>query len=327
MEDNWGRRNEIVKLDEATLRQMLKPVTGEREIASFELLTTGKANTSYKVQLDGLAEPLLLRLHIRDQLSCQKEFNIFQALHTKVPMAEILYFEPSPTEFGFPYSINKWVEGQLLDHVFSSQDIAAVSQVAYKVGATLAAIGTYRFSQPGLLDHNLEISLPFSSTAESWASFIRRSLSDGHTGRHLWQGWSERLEQLITENNTYLNQLPDSSSLIHADFKGLNILVHRAKTDWRVAAVLDWEFAYAGSPLSDVGTIMRHQNRFNPAFKLPFINGFAGQGGQLPEDWEKAARLLDLLNLCDFLNQPEPDATLRLEVTRLIIETIKIYDN
>lgn len=324
MEDNWGRKSEVIKLDEATLRQMLKPVVSGRKVASFELLTTGKANTSYKVQLDGLAEPLLVRLHIRDQLSCQKEYNIFQALHSRVPMAEILYFEPSPANFGFPYSIIKWVEGQLLDHVFSSQDTAAVEQVAHSVGATLAAIGAYHFSQPGLIDHNLAISLPFSSTADSWAGFIRQCL-EGCTGQHLGESWSERLGHLVTETSPLLNQLPDTTSLVHADFKGPNILVHQAKEGWQVAAVLDWEFAYAGSPLSDVGTIMRHQNGFNPAFKQPFIDGFAGQGGKLPADWEKAARLLDLLNLCDFLNRPEPDTTMRLDVTRLITETIETY--
>lgn len=324
MEDNWGRRSAAVTLEENTLRQMLAPVSRKAKIAGFELLTAGKANTSYKVYLDGQIEPVLLRLHVRDSLGGVKEFNIFKTLRQRIPLAEILYFEPSPDLYGFSYSLVKWVEGDHLDRVFSSRDSDGVGRLAYEVGKTLAAIGETRFASPGLLDANLEISLPFATTAESWGGFIRRCL-EGHTARHLGQTYTERLTRLVEKNTAYLAKLPDDGKLVHADFKGPNILVYQAEDGWRVAAVLDWEFAYAGSPMSDVGTILRHQARFNPAFKQPFIDGFAANGGNLPLDWEKAARLLDLLNLCDFLNQPEPDATLQHEVSGLIRTTIETY--
>ena len=325
MEENWGRKDAAVTPDEVTLQEILKPVVGNRKAIRFDLLASGKANTSYKVRLAGQVEPLLLKLHIRDHESCRKEFNLYQKLHDLLPMAEILYFEPSPAAFGFPYSLIRWVEGQHLDHVLAGEDENAVIQTARDLGKVLAAIGDYLFEQPGLLDPDLNVTIPFSSTADSWASFIQRCLEEGQTGHHLGKLWAERLARLVTNNTAFIAGLTETNALVHGDFKGPNILIFSTEAGWKVAAVLDWEFAYAGSPLSDLGTVIRHQARFNPAFKKPFVEGFEQGGKKLPGEWEKAARLLDLLNLADFLNRPAPDPTLREEVTRLITGTVKTY--
>lgn len=325
MEENWGRRNEVKVLDQATLQEILKPVAGKRKVTGWELLTSGKANTSYRVILAGQLEPVLLKLHIRDHASCRKEYNLYQKLHDRVPLAEILYFESSPAAFGFPYSLIRWVEGRHLDRVLAGQDDIAVEQVAFEVGQTLARLGEYPFEQPGLLDADLNVAIPFDSTALSWSSFIlQRCLVGDAVGRHLGKAWATRLARLVEDNTSFVAGLTGRSVLVHGDFKGPNILVRETGTG-RVAAVLDWEFAYAGSPLSDVGQVLRHQACFNPVFKPAFAAGYEQYGPKLPDEWEKAARLLDLLNLCDFLNRPDPDPTLKEEVVRLITGTIAAY--
>jgi len=323
MEDNWDRRSELVKLDLGTINEMLRSVLGRHKVVAATILASGHVNTNYKLQVEDSEEALVLRVHTRDQHSCQKEFSLFKAVGEIVPMAEILYIEPTPSNFGFAYSVLKWVDGVLLDSVITSEDSSLVSQVARDIGGKLAAIGSYRFAQPGLLDQNLELEVPFTTTAESWLSFIQRCLFEGHASQQLGEEWTAQLWQYVNENVSQLAALTQESLLVHGDFKGSNILVREEVEGWRVAAVLDWEFAYAGSFLSDIGTLLRYNRRFNPVFESSFIAGFEQQGGKLPNEWKRTAGLLDLLNLCDFLNRPHGNEVMRQEVTQLIINTLK----
>lgn len=325
MEENLDRRSEIVELQVATINEMLKPLLVGRKVIAAEVLTAGRANTNYKLCLSGASEPLVLRLYVRDPNVCLKEYNLFKALHNIVPMAEVLYVEFDPARFGFAYSVLRWVEGVHLDKVITITDDNAASQLGQELGSILAAIGSYHFGQPGLFGQSLTITYPFTSTVNSWFSFIKRCLSEGHTGTQLGPIWSQKLEQFVDDNVGYLADLPEDNCLLHADFRETNIMVRQVEDEWKVAAVLDWEFAYSGSPLADMGPLLRYDTRYNPAFEKHFTQGFTGNGGKLPDDWKRKVRLLDLLNLCDLLNRPQISLTMRDEVSQLIIDTITKY--
>ena len=49
----------------------------------------------------------------------------------------------------------------------------------------------------------------------------------------------------------------------------------------------------------------------SPIFESEFIHGYREQGGILPPEWKKLAKLVDLLSLCEFLNAPTPRNALR----------------
>lgn len=323
MEENWDRRSEVVRLELAKINEMVRPGLAGRKVVGAEVIASGHANTNYKLALEGSDEALVLRLYTRQENACLKEFNLFKALRDRVPMAEMVFVEPELSEFGFPYSVLKWVDGVLLDAVVGGKDEKIVGEVGRDIGRKLAAIGTYHFEQPGLIGQNLEMEVPFSSTADSWRSFIRRCLFEGEAGRHLGAVWTERLWQFVEEKVGLVEDLTRVNSLVHADFKGSNILVREEAGEWGVAAVLDWEFAYAGSFLSDIGTLLRYRKQFNPAFAPNFRAGFEEQGGKLPEEWPRAAGWLDLLNLCDFLNRPRLNELMKQEVIQLIVDTLE----
>ena len=322
MEETWGRRSEIVRLDEATITEMIKPALAGKKLATAEILSSGHANTNYKLRFVDTDEMFVLKLYTRDYMACQKDISIFEALKNLVPLAQLVYAEPSSDYFSFPYSLVQWVDGRLLDDELAGQDGVKVAEFAYDIGATLAVIGSYRLAGPGLLDQNLEIVLPFTSVSQSWYSFLQNCLFEGHAGRQLGNDLTEQLWQFVKQNVAHLNALPVENALIHADFKGANILVGQKAAKWQVRAVLDWEFAYAGTPLSDVGTLLRHSARFNPAFEPNFVKGFVEQGGKLPDNWRLISRSLDLLNLCDLLNRPQLDETMKAEVRQLVVSTI-----
>jgi hypothetical protein len=95
----------------------------------------------------------------------------------------------------------------------------------------------------------------------------------------------------------------------------------QANDSWRVAALMEWEFAWSGPPLYDLGVMWRDSHRLPRAFGERLMEEFAQHGGELPAQWLLIARLLDLINLCDFLARSDADAR-TVEDARALIEWI-----
>jgi fructokinase len=70
-----------------------------------------------------------------------------------------------------------------------------------------------------------------------------------------------------------------------------------------MAAVLDWEFAFAGPPWADAGNMAR----FGAGYPPGFLGGFtAGFGDPAAGEWQYAARVLDMFALSDLVTaRPE----------------------
>jgi hypothetical protein len=71
-----------------------------------------------------------------------------------------------------------------------------------------------------------------------------------------------------------------------------------------VSGVLDWEFAHSGSPLADLGHLLRPPAGALPGFEQGLLDGYTGAGGSLPAAWRPIARLLDLVAFVEFLSRP-----------------------
>jgi aminoglycoside phosphotransferase (APT) family kinase protein len=89
-----------------------------------------------------------------------------------------------------------------------------------------------------------------------------------------------------------------------------------------VAAVLDWEFAFAGPPLVDLAVFLRHRETLPAAYTAGVLAGYAAAGGSVPADWAVQTRLLDLLNLCSMLAQPGGGAARSRDLGALVGATL-----
>jgi aminoglycoside phosphotransferase (APT) family kinase protein len=100
-----------------------------------------------------------------------------------------------------------------------------------------------------------------------------------------------RVLAFIDENERLLDDAAGAPVLLHGDFKASNL----HWTHGSELLVLDWEFAWAGPRLMDVGQLLR----WNPP--APFIDAFAAayadHGGPLGSDWRRLAAWFDLFNL------------------------------
>ncbi|RYG25443.1 hypothetical protein EON82_07050, partial [bacterium] len=88
-----------------------------------------------------------------------------------------------------------------------------------------------------------------------------------------------------------------------------------------LTAVLDWEFAHAGTWLSDVGQLLRHPESLPDGFVEAFLDEL-----NAPEDTMLLARTLDFVNLVDFLHKEKDQPKMRVDVTRRIEEVCGLYE-
>jgi aminoglycoside phosphotransferase (APT) family kinase protein len=266
MEQDWGRLHDFVAVEENTLTSLLQPVFPGRKVITAELLAEGHCNTNYKIRVSDLDDAFVLRIYVRDHEALQKDWDLFNLIQEKVPIAELLYADLHGTHYDAPYAIMKWVDGVLLSDVMATGNTDDIVACAYDLGAVLARIGSHTFPQAGFFGPGLTIAQPFDDGPNSYLSGIEQYLNLERVRQQLGEKQLKQLEQFVSDNAAYLTETFDTSSLVHADFKGINILVQQRSTRWNVAAVLDWEFAFAGTPLFDIGQMLRYEYLYPPAF-------------------------------------------------------------
>jgi aminoglycoside phosphotransferase (APT) family kinase protein len=337
MEQHWERRHPFVALEEQTISSMLHPVFPGKQLASFELLTAGKCNTNYTFTFAGSNERFVLRIYVRDKQACHKDSDLFQLIHKRVPVPELLYTHisdqhannPDPRDItSITYSIMKWVDGELFSDVLLRQDSSAIPACAYDIGRVLATLGSYTFPQSGFFGPGLTIAEPLPTNGRDMIlSFLEECLFHQHADQQLGPILTARLWQFANDHAAYLDVLDNVASLVHSDYQGMNILVHNDHNSWQVAAVLDWEFAFAGSSFFDIGNMLRFDHVHPTNYSSEFIRGYREHGGQLPAHWKKTARLVDLTALCEFMTNPQSRGAMSHEITGLIVRTLEQWNN
>ncbi|GIP38974.1 hypothetical protein J31TS4_22540 [Paenibacillus sp. J31TS4] len=311
MKENWERTNsELLELAET--QQLAEAAFGpEAQVVEAERLGEGFSNTNYKLRLQGHADPYVLRLYRSGPETAEKERAIARLVEERVPTARFVYLDSSGTHRERPWAILEWKRGTLLKEVLKSGDEEEKEQAAVSVGEVLAGIHAFGFKQAGLLDGALSIREEFPMNEGNFLAFLEESLFRGKAG--VWLGDRQR-DELWAWSRAHASLLAEQSgppALIHSDFNGPNVLVDREEPGCPVTAVLDWEFAFSGSPMADIGNLLRYEPR-GSRFTEAFLGSYEQHGGRLPADWELRSRLEDLVALCDMLNHCTEDTPVRI---------------
>jgi len=312
--------------DIASVHRLVAQAFPQRRISNITELTGGRINTNLKLTFSTGEPPAVLRLHKKGSTTCTKETQVIELIKSTVPVPEVLYVDTEGFDGSGPFSIIEFVEGLTFQQLKRTGDLEAIHQAASSVGATLAAIGRYSFLKPGSLvvtnKNQLEVGDPFTRTKDPMPEILDIFLESDLAQRRLGAELTRGLHDFVRVWAPSLPDITDVSQLVHSDFGNRNILVNEVNGEWEVAAVLDWEFAFSGSPLLDVGNFLRYDSAGQPLREPFFSRSFVEHGGELPDNWRQAVRVIDLTALVECLSHDYLPDDVVSEIIQLIKQTL-----
>lgn len=323
MRSGWSRGTNLLEFSAAELTELLRPAVSNPVIESFVHTKGGLANTNITVQLKDHEKPLLMRFIVRDPQQAQKEFAILSLVSKKVPVGSPIYFSETNSLSGHPYLVREWISGERLENAIETMSPEETSSIAYEIGKTLAAVHSFKFPQAGFLDGKLNIETNIDVGSAGLIEFAKECLIDGIGGARLGTELTNSVMSFLRIKAPMLDEWQAEPCLTHSDFGGSNILVSNERGVWKVAAVLDWEFAFSGTPFFDFGNLLREPLQSVPDFLGSVYSGYIHAGGQLPDNWRQLSLLTDLTAWFDFLTRPTANDVLISDAARVIDGTMK----
>ncbi len=182
-----------------------------------------------------------------------------------------------------------------------------LNAIMHEVGMTLSSIASHSFLETGFLDKALRV-MPYPCT--DVLKCAKNCLSH-ETVLSVLTADSILAISTILEQHSYLWSRSsqgfylEGQHLVHGDFDPANILVNKVKDVWKVSAILDWEFAFSGSYLWDIASMLRYAHKMPPVFQTSFINALKKSGIDLPDTWSSTIHLLNLCSLLDCLKRSD----------------------
>jgi aminoglycoside phosphotransferase (APT) family kinase protein len=222
-------------------------IEGAEHGVALEQFPNGHSNLTYLLRV-GAREYVLRRPPLGPVASkahdMVREYHVLRAVHPHFPQAPNVHILcEDPAVLGAPFFIMERRRGVILREGIPPE-FESVAAYPRRVGeAFLDALVTL---------HRIDISEPAIQQLGKPEGYVERQV----------RGWAERWERAKTEDVSELDSVVQwlaanippalAPSLIHNDYKLDNVMLTSGSPD-RVEAVLDWEMATLGDPLSDLG--------------------------------------------------------------------------
>ncbi len=297
---NWEKADQQHKLPDNLVSEIVLKIYPEKKLKSYQIISGGCANLNLKLTFKNEDEPLLLRIYLRDSTAAAREKELAELLHKTLPVPQIYIFGKI---YNYQFSLSKWVYGITLRDLLLGSEPYDQEDVMYAVGKILAHIGRKKFDKSGFFDENLKVLEP--TEEDSYLSFVKSCLLNEVVKNSIDKNLLLRIKESF-EKFGYLLPDNEAKSLVHGDFDPANILVSKGTgSDWRVSAVLDWEFSFSGSPLCDVANMLRYSHHMPKEYEASFLEGYQSEGNILPKHWRITVHLLNLISLLDCLRRSD----------------------
>lgn len=209
-----------------------------------------------------------------------------------LPVPEVLEVRRPAVHAGTPgLLVTTFLPGELLEQVLPRLDEEGLAVVGESLGHALARLAHVPMLRTGTFaDSDLRVE-PFPA-AEDLVAWV-----DSHaTGTALADWVPADLAALrdVAEGAQRLLDRLDRVVLVHSDFNAKNLLVDPDTLE--LTGVLDWEFAHAGTPLADLGNLLRFDRA--PALVDAVTRTYLREAGGL-DGLTTAAEVLELARAAD----------------------------
>ncbi len=286
-------------MDSRQVAAIVRDALPDAVVTGFARVPGGLANTNIAVCLAGPPGRVVLRIYQRDPADAAKEVALAGRLQGRVAVPAVLHFSPGNAVTGHPTAMMEWRPGTRLELLGPGGASGSA------VGTALAAIHAIEFPVHGFFGAGLVVPEPVDLGRDGMLAYLRRRLIDGPGGARLGGDVAARLMRRVERDGHILETWLARPCLVHGDFNSSNILMDAGE----VSAVVDWEFAFSGSPASDFGNLLRAPMD-TPNFAGEVAAAYVAAGGFMPPGWRRVALLADLFAWADFLGRPAPDEAL-----------------
>lgn len=322
--NDWEKTDQKLQLSPETIQAMVGLAFPQQALASYEVISGGCINLNIKIQLLHDPQPLILRVYVRDKDAAYREQKLAELLKHAVPIPQVYFVGECE---GYRFAITEFMPGISLRDLLLNHHDDNIESIMLQAGLMLAAIQQVHFPMVGFFDADLKISQPI--TKQDYLTFVQTCLAHPTV---VDQIGPESIRHIKEYHEKYSTLLLDEiqSHLVHADYDPANILVNKIEGQWKITAILDWEFSHSGPTLLDVANMLRYAHHMPPIFEEAFLQGLKQAGVTLPENWSISIHLLNLSALLDCLvrctPQESPDrcADIRELINHILLELEKV---
>lgn len=313
---NWEKTQHSHQLPNRTVIAMIQDAFPNTTITQLCLIAGGCANLNYCFSLNNSDASLILRIYTRDTKSAVKEKIIGERLKNILPCPKILHLG---SMHDYTFSISPCLTGKTLQTHLLDTKKKPNYHIMKDLGELLGKMSDIHFDHPGFFDHAL---IPIKKSQPSLSDFCLTALHHSNTQLALSHHESNVIESFLTMHRNILDE-NNEASLVHGDFDPANILVDESDGHVFVSGILDWEFAFSGSPLWDLANMLRYRSELDRSYQDHFIEGLISSGYHLPNNWEQRMDLFNLASLLDCLMCYDPRTRpIRMRDIQLLIAQI-----
>ncbi|WP_425363234.1 aminoglycoside phosphotransferase family protein [Candidatus Tisiphia endosymbiont of Hybos culiciformis] len=324
----WERRNKSFDLEFEEIKNLCRNFLIREDKFIVTKAEHGLANTNYIIEFEN-GDKFILRINVRNPELGEKEFKLSHLLNNEPLVPKFLSFNPINEITNYSCSFVEYREGNLLsDFLTEPQFTDQIPAIYDKLGEFLAHLSVYQFQESGLLTADLSIS-KITTEHNEYNLFVNYILDKVTKPRVRTKLGEQLFHSLKNKIILYEKSFPNkyNNQLVHGDFKPSNILVKNIDGTLILSGILDWEFAYSGSVYGDIATLFRFRYLCDKQLKESFISGYSKMSKLLDSDWEKKAKLVDLVNLCDLLDSEDERPNMYSDIIELITDSLDFIDS
>jgi len=292
----------LIEIELDQIQALISPALKGAAIARVERVEGGLVNTLYRIMPADGGVSLCLRIFAAGEIAWATEQKILARVSVSLPVPQVLLAGRGESDFPYPYLVYRWIEGVTLNKCRRHEPPAALLSLAGPLGRILADVASFSFTDAHRGESNAVQAKP--PTIEALLKANEEMLLQGLARKRLGDHLADAMWRRLDAGAVRLSALDHAERLVHGDLGGRNILVAPAEDGgWRICGLIDWEAAFSGSALWDVGSLFRYSKRYSETFRQRFERSYRDAGGALPEDWFRTARLLDSTRLVEIFNE------------------------
>jgi len=212
-----------------------------------------------------------------------------------LPVPDVLEVRRADAPEGRPgLLVTSWLPGERGDLVTARLSAAGDTDGLARLGASTGAVAAVLAGMPMLRPG------PFVDAELTVGAFPDGGLDDWVAAR--LPQWPEPERGALAEIARNAQDLLDTqrrTCLVHSDLNPKNLLVDPMTLE--VTGVLDWEFAHAGHPWTDLGNLLRFERE--PSYVQGVLGAWAARHGGAADDLLDGARAADLWALVDLASR------------------------